>query len=157
MDSLRREGVEWVRGLRVLGRLPGWYVAVGVVAAVVGLAVLPSVTSADPTCTVTWTGDAGDGLWQTAENWSTDSVPGSSDVACIGSGATVHVTGGSNQVGTVLDEGTLDISGGSLELTGSELSTAVTVALSSGSLTGAGELDVSGSILVDWWVDDGFG
>ncbi|MGH2904903.1 MAG: hypothetical protein ACRDK7_15175 [Solirubrobacteraceae bacterium] len=107
---------------------------------------LPAATSADPTCTVTWTGTAGDGSWQTAENWSTDSVPSSSDVACIGSGTTVHVTGGSNAVGTLLDEGTLDISSGSLELAGSEASRTASLALSGGSLTGVGELDVSGSL-----------
>ncbi len=39
-------------------------------------------------CTDSWTGTAGDGLWSTASNWltssSTEAVPTSSDVVCIG-------------------------------------------------------------------------
>jgi len=70
----------------------GRLTAVCLACSVVGLAALPAATSADPSCTDTWTGDAGDGLWQTAGNWSTESAPSSSDVACIGSGVTVHIT-----------------------------------------------------------------
>jgi cytoskeletal protein CcmA (bactofilin family) len=39
------------------------------------------------TCTVTWTGSAGDGQWSTAANWSTGVVPGASDTACVPSSA----------------------------------------------------------------------
>jgi YD repeat-containing protein len=109
----------------------------------VGLVALPAATSADPTCTDTWTGGASDGLWQSAGNWSTG-VPSSSDVACIGSGVSVQVSGGTNQVGSVQDEGALTISGGSLELTDASNASSVTsLELQGGSLTGAGTLDVS--------------
>ena len=35
------------------------------------------------TCSVTWTGNAGDGLWSTAGNWSPSHVPGSTSDICI--------------------------------------------------------------------------
>jgi RHS repeat-associated protein len=117
-----------------------------VAATTLALAALPTSTIADPTCTDTWTGGAGTEVWQTATNWSTSSVPGSGDVACIGTGVTVQVTGDTNQAGSLRDEGSLAISGGSLELTSSsEASSAAALTLSGGTLTGSGELDVSGS------------
>jgi len=125
----------------------GRLTAVCLACSVVGLAALPAATSADPSCTDTWTGDAGDGLWQTAGNWSTESAPSSSDVACIGSGVTVHITEGTNQAALLKDEGTLEISGGSLELaSATEASSVESLTLSGGTLTGAGELDVAGSL-----------
>ncbi len=107
---------------------------------------LPASASAEASCTVTWTGAAGDGLWQSAGNWSTSSVPGTSDVVCIGSGVTVEVTAGVDHAGSLQDLGSLVISGGSLEL--ADASTASSVAaltMQGGALTGAGSLGVSGS------------
>lgn len=125
----------------------GRWLAVCLMCCVAVLVELPSATSADPACTDTWTGDASDGLWQSAANWSTESTPSSSDVACIGSGVTVHVTGGANQAAVLKDEGTLDISGGSFELASStEASSVESLTLGGGTLTGAGTLDVSGSL-----------
>ena len=116
------------------------------IAVALTLVVLPASTIADPSCTDTWTGGAGTEVWQTAANWSTGSVPGSGDIACVGSGVTVQVTGGSNQAASLQDEGGLDISGGSLELTSSsEASSTASLTVSGGTLTGAAELDVSGS------------
>ena len=34
-------------------------------------------------CNVEWTGNAGDGLWSTAGNWSTNQVPGPTSDVCI--------------------------------------------------------------------------
>jgi hypothetical protein len=34
-------------------------------------------------CNVEWTGNAGDGLWSTAGNWSTNHVPGRTSDVCI--------------------------------------------------------------------------
>jgi RHS repeat-associated protein len=96
-------------------------------------------------CTDTWTGGAGDGLWASAGNWST-SVPGSGDVACIGSGVTVHVTAGSNETGMLEDQGSLVVSGGSLAVAETlEASSVAGLTLSGGALSVAGTLDVSGS------------
>jgi RHS repeat-associated protein len=142
-----RRCVGWLRDRAVLRRPTGRYAAVGVLVVGMAFAALPGSTSADPSCTDTWTGTAGDASWQTAENWSTDSVPGSGDVACIGLGTTVHVTGGANQAAVLKDEGTLEISGGSLELVSStEVSSVESLMLSGGTLTGAGALDVSGTL-----------
>ena len=52
-------------------------------------------TGGSPTsCNVEWDGEAGDGRWDTAANWSTDAVPGPADWACIPEGSTAnHATG----------------------------------------------------------------
>ncbi len=108
------------------------------------LAWAPSVT-AEPSCTDTWTGPS-EGSWGTAANWSTSAVPGSSDVACVGPGATVHISGGSEQAGVLRDEGALVVSGGSLELTSTTDSSMIaSLTVSGGTLTGAGAVMVSGS------------
>ena len=97
----------------------------------------------ESTCTDSWTSDAGDGLWQTAGNWSTGSVPGAEDQACIGAGETVQLTSGSYHVGSVEDEGTLEIVGGSLELSDSStVSHLWGFELQDGTLSGAGSLEV---------------
>ena len=42
--------------------------------------------------TVNWTGDAGDGLWNDPDNWSTMAVPTSTDDVVIGSAGSPTVT-----------------------------------------------------------------
>lgn len=108
---------------------------------------LPANAAAEPpSCTDTWTGAAGDGLWQSAGNWSTSGVPGAGDVACVGSGVTVQVTAGTNQVSVLEDQGSLAISGGSLELMDASTASIVeALTMQGGTLTGAGALDVSAS------------
>ena len=104
-------------------------------------------TVIDPHCTVTWTGAAGDGLWETAANWSTTSVPASSDQACLPSGATVHVNSGDNRVGSIEGEGSLVLEGGVLELADESVTSHV-AGLSIpfwGVLTGPGTLEVTSS------------
>jgi hypothetical protein len=118
----------------------------GIVALAALALALPATIAANPTCTETWTGGASDGLWQTAGNWSPANVPGSSDVVCVGSGATVKVTEGSEEVSSLEDQGTLAITGGSLELTDSSTMSGVdSLVLNGGTLTGAGSITVSGS------------
>jgi Concanavalin A-like lectin/glucanases superfamily len=95
-------------------------------------------------CTDTWTGAAGDGLWQTATNWSSGSAPSSSDHACIGPETTVQVTSAGNAVASVKDEGVLLIDDGSLEITDAEdPSTIAALTLDGGTLSGAATLHVS--------------
>jgi hypothetical protein len=60
-------------------------------------ALRPLLTTPTATCTETWTGDASDGEWDTAGNWSPVAVPRATDFACIGAGApTVTVAAGTN-------------------------------------------------------------
>jgi hypothetical protein len=75
------------RGWPRRGRL-GLVVAVTVTA--LGYAGLQEAQAAAPTCSVFWTGKAGDGLWGTAANWSTGKVPGASSDVCL-AGALVFV------------------------------------------------------------------
>jgi hypothetical protein len=71
-------------------------------------------------------------------------VPGSSDVVCIGSGTTVKVTEGSAVAGSLEDQGSLEVTGGSLELTdASMMSNVSSFILNGGILTGAGSLTIS--------------
>src|SRR5436305_15190308 len=71
------------------------------------------------TCSVTWTGSAGDGRWPTAANWSPARIPTTTDYACIPTGAgTVTVPTGTNIVLGVDAQGNgLTVTGGALELT----------------------------------------
>ncbi len=134
-----------VRGPRRMTRLGISLCAVAMTVAGLSMAALPATASAEPLCTDSWTGPA-EGSWQTASNWSKEEVPGSSDVACIGSGNAVQVTGGSNQASSVQGEGVLAISGGTLELVvGLETSSIGGLALSGGTLSIAGALDLSNS------------
>lgn len=104
-----------------------------------------SVASAESLCTDTWVGPA-EGSWSTTANWSTGKTPVSTDVACIGAGKTVKVAEGTNQAGVVQGEGTLVLSGGSLELVNAlEPSTISTFKQEGGTLTGAATLNVSAS------------
>jgi hypothetical protein len=111
------------------------------------LGLVPGVASAESLCTDTWTG--GGGEWGLAGNWSTKEVPTSASVACIGSGESAHISSGSYQVGVVQGEGSLVVSGGSLELANAVASSTITdFSLFGGSLTGAGSLEVTGYF--DW-------
>jgi hypothetical protein len=68
-------------------------------------------------------------------------------VACIETGKTVKATEGANKTGVLLDKGTLLILGGSLEVANAlEASSAATLTLEKATLTGAGTLNVSGSL-----------
>ena len=134
------------RGRIGTGALSGRCLGCLAVLLVAILALAPTSASAESLCTDTWTGPA-EGEWTTAEDWSTGKVPTSTDVACIGSGKTVKVTAGTNETGVVQGEGTLVISGGSLEVANVlEVSSIKGLALSlTGTLTGSGEVDVTGS------------
>jgi RHS repeat-associated protein len=108
-------------------------------------------------CTDTWTGPS-EGDWETPGNWSTGSVPDTSDIACVGSGVTVQVAGGTDHAGVLLDEGALNIPSGSLELASeSRSSTIGALTLNGGTLTGAGTLDVSGSLSWNYGTMSGSG
>jgi len=65
------------------------------------LATLAFTAAAAQACTETWTGDAGDGSWNSANNWSPAQVPGNGDAVCITAAGTYTVTLGANgtQVG----------------------------------------------------------
>jgi RHS repeat-associated protein len=113
--------------------------------AFLALLVVPGVASA-ATCTDTWEGPV-EGSWQTPADWSSGAVPTSSDVACVGSGDTVKVTEGAQQAGAVQIEGTLVVSGGSLEVSDAlEASVVSKLALSGGTLTGSAVVTVSGEL-----------
>jgi hypothetical protein len=109
--------------------------------------IVENAGSGAPPCTDTWIGSADDGLWQTGENWSTGDVPSSSDRACIPEGATVDVTSGTHEVGSIESAGELVIAGGTLELAdGAETSDARSLTESSGDLAGPAVLELADSL-----------
>src|SRR5215472_7402465 len=128
---------------------------------------VPSVTCGSGTNN--WTGSAGDNQWITAKNWSTGTVPVSTDNVCIASAFTNTITIGSlaaaNQTIASLNAGAplsdtagpLTISGtatfaanlaisGTLTLNGTSSMTALQE--TAGTLSGSGTLSVSG--LLTW-------
>jgi hypothetical protein len=106
------------------------------------------VASAGSTCTVSWTGPAS-GNWQTAGDWSTGVVPGSSDVVCVGPGSSVEVSAGTSQAYALRDEGSLVLSAGLLELgSNSEVSDVGKLSLAGGTLGLSGELAVASTMTV---------
>ena len=85
-------------------------------------------------------------------------MPGSSDVACIGSGKTARVFEAGNQAGVVQGEGTLELADGSLEVSDAlERSSLHALTLTGGILTGAATVDVSGSLTWEGGVMAGSG
>jgi RHS repeat-associated protein len=105
-------------------------------------------------CTITFTGPD-HGLWQTAANWTPNRTPTATDVACVAAGITVELTGDDNHAGILLDDGGLDITGGSLTLGGlaappgfaGNQSSVANLSVGGGTLTLLSELDVSTSFL----------
>ncbi len=152
-DAMRFDQACLERRARLWGYRAMTARCVGFLAALlVALAVVPAGASAEPLCTDTWTG-ASEGAWQTPGNWSTSKVPSSSDVACIGSGTTVTLSGGSGQASVLLDKGTLVLSGASLELGNAlEPSSVNGLRMSGGKLKGAATLDVANSLS---WTKEG--
>jgi large repetitive protein len=97
---------------------------------------------------VTWTGSAGDNNWDTPQNWSTDSVPGSGDDVTIDIAANiVHSDNVSDSINSLTSNQPLTISGGTLSIASASTIGALTI--SGGTLTAAGEVSVSGLVTLD--------
>src|ERR1700759_1537680 len=86
---------------------------------VVLVAMLAPSTASAAECTDTWVGPS-EGNWQNTYNWSTESVPTSTDVACIGAATTVKVNSGTNHVAAVQGLGGLLIQESTLEVLSTE-------------------------------------
>ncbi len=92
---------------------------------------------------VAWTGTAGDNNWDTAANWSTDSVPGPADDVTIAIAANVvHSNSVTDSIRSLATNQPLTISGGTLSLA-SASAINNTLSITGGTLTGAGNLSVS--------------
>jgi hypothetical protein len=53
------------------------------IATLLSVAVIGGNVAQAQSCNVEWTNKAGDGLWSTAGNWSTNQVPGPTSDVCI--------------------------------------------------------------------------
>ena len=97
-------------------------------------------------CTDYWIGGSTGLVWQDASAWSTGSVPGLEDVACIGTGMSVEIREYTAEVKAVQGGGSVNIEkSGLLELTDAMTASSVgTLALGEdGKLTGPGSLHIS--------------
>ena len=112
--------------------------------------IVPTYTSSCLNSTISWTGAAGDGLWQTAGNWNTLTVPGLNDNVCISdANAIVTLSAGSYSINSLNCAGTLIISAGSLSITATTILSQVNnLTLNGGILSGTGHLVVYG--LCNW-------
>jgi len=107
-----------------------------------------TLNASSPSCSVEWTGNAGNGSWSTASNWSTHKVPGPTSDVCILTLDTVDVTTSisvhSIQVGEgaslLFESGKVSIA---TSLTNQGFITLFGISLSAGSidLPGLGEID----------------
>ncbi len=95
---------------------------------------------------VTWTGGGGDNNWDTAANWSTDSVPGSTDDVTINIAAdVVHSNNVTDSINSLTSTEPLTISGGTLSIAAASTIDS-TLSLTGGTLTGTGDVTVSGLV-----------
>ena len=95
---------------------------------------------------VTWTGGAGDNNWDTAANWSTDSVPGPGDDVTINIAANVvHSNDVTDSINSLTSTEPLTISGGTLSIAAASTINS-TLSITGGTLTGAGDVSVSGLV-----------
>jgi hypothetical protein len=95
--------------------------------------------------TVKWTGNANDGLWSSAGNWSTNSLPQAADDVVIDvNGAVVNyaIAGATTTVKSITNSATLDVKAGSLTTTGA-VSITGTLDMDGGTLTGQGGVTVT--------------
>jgi hypothetical protein len=114
--------------------------AVAVVTAGAGLAVVPSVASAAPTCDTSWLNPGAGGVWNTAGDW-TNGVPTSAKIACLGASATpynVVALGGANAA-----KGVVISSGATLTLEGEQDDLDVALTVGSGGITNAGTIEMT--------------
>ena len=95
---------------------------------------------------VSWTGGGGDNNWDTAANWSTDSVPGSGDDVTINIAANVvHSDNVTDSINSLTSTEPLTISGGTLSIAAASTIDS-TLSLTGGTLTGTGDVTVSGLV-----------
>lgn len=97
-----------------------------------------------PTCTITWDGQAGDGLWSSATNWSEDRLPRAIDDVCgPPASSAVEVSAGTTALGRSLNmTGRLAVSGGSVLIGGGE-SALGALAVTAGNVSFGGSLSAT--------------
>jgi hypothetical protein len=134
-----------------------WILTAGMVLATLTLSLTglaaPAMASS---CSVTWTGNAGNGSWSTASNWSTHKVPGPTSDVCIPAFTTADATPPiSVHSVQVAEGGSLLIASGSfsiatsltnegfITLTGTALSAASITLPSPGNITSDGDSSIT--------------
>ncbi|HLW78536.1 MAG TPA: hypothetical protein VKU44_02960, partial [Terriglobia bacterium] len=104
-------------------------------------------SAAASSCSITWTGNAGNDMWSEAANWSSERLPDASDHVCIPAFSTAEIMQNVGSISTLEGEGTLSMWPGSeLQLTDSaQRSSVVDLNQAGGQLGGDGSLLVTGS------------
>ncbi len=105
-----------------------------------------TVTLFDPTAAWDWDNGAGDGLWTTALNWSSNILPGTSDDATIGAGFSVTLNNVASVNSLTLDGSLTLAAGGSLTLgSSSTFSNTSVFTMSAGALVANGGFTSNGA------------
>jgi hypothetical protein len=137
----------------------GWLLVGALVASrLIVLLLGPQRAGAADSCSlagvVTWDGGAGTNDWLDGDNWSTNSVPTSSDHACINTaplGGFVDIGSGSASVASVESTQSITIDSGSLAVNSTTQGSAIsTLNLATGTIGGAGTLTVNGTQIERW-------
>src|SRR5678815_583540 len=89
--------------------------------------------------TVTWDGGAGNDSWTAPLNWDLNLVPTTGDDVLIPAGASVRLSSGTQDIGSLRCDGSFTLTGGTLSIAGaSSLNGSLT--MSGGTIGGAGDL-----------------
>jgi hypothetical protein len=78
-------------------------------AGLLALVTLGAGAASAQVCSKTWTGNAGDGVWGTAGNWTPSGAPGSSDSVCIPANTPPATFHGGSGISSLADAGSLTI------------------------------------------------
>ena len=106
---------------------------------------MASVEAAGCPGTIQFDNSAGTGVWQTATNWNSDSLPGPSDDVCIPAGFAVTLSLGTQSINSLTVEaaGSLTLAGSLSIATASQVNGPLTLG-AGGTLQGAGEVSIAG-------------
>lgn len=124
-------------------------VVAGLAAAVVAAG---TAAGAAATCTTSFDNDSDDSTWQNPLNWSGDTLPGPSDVACVPAlDSPVVLSAGVHSIAALDSQASLTLSGGSLLLTDTTTPSTVagTVTVAGGTLGGGADLTVDAPIVFE--------
>jgi len=105
-----------------------------------------SIVPIEPLATLSWTGAAGNNLWQDPLNWTGGVLPGATDAAIIGAGFSIILSSGTHTIASLQTDSQITTTGGSLTIAGTATINN-TLSVSGGLLTANGTTSIQKLIL----------
>ena len=105
-----------------------------------------STVPIEPLATLSWTGAAGNNLWQDPLNWTGGVLPGATDAAIIGAGFSIILSSGTHTIASLQTDSQITTTGGSLTIAGTATINN-TLSVSGGLLTANGTTSIQKLIL----------